>query len=149
GWAEKPFAVPTTRKRTRILSIDLRYAAGRRVLGIELPEIVAGSFAARRRNAVRLEEIELPWHVAKAGRVEPQPHEAPLARGLGMVAELRARVHHGVVVDHHHLAALEVEAEPVLGRLGDRVEQVERGDILFRQRHPAFSVSRRDAGALI
>src|SRR5262245_15305306 len=142
-----PKQINATRKN---LSIDLRYAAARdRVLGVQLPEIVAGALAALRRNAVRLEEIELAGHVAKTRRVEPKPHEAPLALGRGMVGELRSCVHHGVVVDHHHLAALEVEAEPVLGRLGDRVKEVERSDILLGQRHPAATVSRRDAGALI
>ena len=64
---------------SKSLSIDLRNAAGRyRILGIELPEIVARPLAALRRDAVRLEQIELRGHIAEARRVEPQPHQTAL-----------------------------------------------------------------------
>src|SRR4029453_19492753 len=66
-------AFPQTRTaaRSSCLSINLRNAAGRdRVLSVELAEIVARAPAALRRHAVRLEQVELAWHVAEAGRVE-------------------------------------------------------------------------------
>src|SRR5262249_5070767 len=151
GLVGKAGAGPSQKKMTRMnLNIDSRSsAAANRILSVEPAEVVARALAALRGHAVRLEEVELARHLAKAGRVQPQPHEAPLALGLGMVPELRARMHHGVVVDHHHLAGLEVEGEPVLRRLGDLVEQVEGGDVFSGERHAALAVAGRDARPLI
>src|SRR5262249_19667142 len=87
-------AVPTPKRTRRNLGSDLRNAAGGdRVLRIELAEIVGRPLAALRRHAVRLEEVELARHLAEAGCVEPKPHQPTLALGLGVVGELRARMH--------------------------------------------------------
>src|SRR2546425_1520090 len=100
GLVGNALTVPTNNKRTRSLSIDLRYAAGPYwIFRVQLLEIVACAPAGLRRNAVGLEEVEFLRHVAEARRVEPQADQAPLPLGLGIVGELRAGVHDGVGVD--------------------------------------------------
>src|SRR5512138_3090038 len=128
GFVGKPCAFPqiSSAARNSRLNIDLRNSSGGdRILCIKPAEVVARALAALRRHAVRLEQVELARHLAEAGRVEPQAHQPTLALGFGMVFKLGARMHHGVVVDQHHFAALELESEPVRRRLGDFVEQVE------------------------
>src|SRR5262245_32059056 len=81
------------------------------IVAVELFEIEGRAPALLPGDAVPGEEVELAWDVAKPLGVEPQPHEAPLPLRLGETREAGSRVHHGVVVDDDHVAALEEERE--------------------------------------
>src|SRR5258708_8130634 len=80
---------------------------------------------------------------------EPQPRQAPLPLGLGEVRETRSRVHHGIVVDDDHVAALEEERQAVLGRRRDLVEKIQGLEVALRERHAALALARGDARALV
>src|SRR6185295_18387688 len=143
-------AKPQGTEKRRPTASELRHApGGHRIVGVQLLEVEAGAAAFLLRHAVAAEMIELLRHVAEAGPVEPEADQAPLPLRLGEVLELSARVHQRVVVEHQHLAALEEEAQAMLGRLGDLVEEVERRDILVRKGNAELLVPADDAGALI
>jgi hypothetical protein len=58
-------------------------------------------------------------------------------------------VHHGVVVDDHHVAALEEEREAVLRGGSDLVEEIQRLDVARLELDAALAHAARDAGALV
>src|SRR5258708_1653982 len=77
----------------------------------------------------------------------PMMSVAPL--GLGEIREARARVHHGVVVDDDHVAALEEEREAVPGIGRDLVEKIQCREVAFIERNAALALARCDARALV
>src|SRR5260370_10308646 len=130
--------------------LELGHASGGdRVVGVELLEIEVGALARLRGYPIALEKIKFPGDIAEAGRIQPQADQAALPLGLGWIGELGARVQNGVVVEHEHLAALELEAQAVPGRLGDLVEQVEGLDVLVGKRNAELAMAAGDAAALI
>src|SRR5260221_10840616 len=137
-------------RRLAVAHLEVGYAAGRdRIVAVELLEVESRAPAFLLRDPVLREQVELSRHVAKILGVEPQPHQAPLPLGFGEIREAGARVHHGVVVDDDHVAALEEEREAVLGRRRDLVEQVQRREVALVERHAALALARCDAGALV
>src|SRR5258708_4148744 len=151
-WGYCGKAIPGMKTRAASArTLELRDTTGSdRILGVELAEVEVRALALLRRHAVRRrEQAQLGPHVAEAGRVEPQADQAALALGLGEVLELRARVHDGVIVDDQHLAALEEEREPILRRLGDLVEEIERRDVFLGERDAACLVASHNSAALI
>src|SRR6266853_5588686 len=137
-------------RRLAVAHLEVGYAAGRdRIVAVELLEIEGRAPAFLPRDPVLREQVELARHVAKILGVEPQPHQAPLPLGFGEIREAGARVHHGVVVDDDHVAALEEERQAVLGRRRDLVEEIQRLEVTLLERHAALALARGDAGALV
>src|SRR5882672_1835018 len=137
-------------RRLAVAHLEVGYAAGRdRIVAVELLEVEARAPAFLLRDPVLREQLELARHVAKILGVEPQPHQAPLPLGLGEIREARARVHHGVVVDDDHVAALEEEREAVPGIGRDLVEKIQRREVAFIERNAALALARCDARALV
>src|SRR5260221_7528188 len=137
-------------RRLAVAHLEVGYAAGRdRIAAVELLEVEARATAFLLRDPVLREQLELARHVAKILGVEPQPHQAPLPLGLGEIREACARVHHGVVVDDDHVAALEEEREAVPGIGRDLVEKIQRREVAFIERNAALALARCDARALV
>src|SRR5712664_239021 len=130
--------------------LELRHAAGSdRVVGVQLLEIEVRALARLSGYPIAFKNIKFLGDIAEPGRIQPQADQPALALRLGRIGELGARVQNGVVVEHEHLAALELEAQAIRGRLGDLVEQVEGLDVLVGKGNAELAMAADDAAALI